>query len=105
VDVELIIKVVTATVAGFGAALGLVHLLTTKRSLGYQNSKIEMELLSQHLAAHEAEPDYKKFLNDVRKEKISFLVFGIPIPNADLERVMTYYRNRRIFESMTSAAV
>ena len=51
-----------------------------------------MELLSQSIAAHEAEPDYKKFLIDVRKEKISFLVFGVPIPNADLERVITYCR-------------
>ena len=92
-DTELIVKVVTATVAGFGAALGLLHFLTTKRSFRYQNSKTEIELLSQSIAAHEAEPDYKKFLIDVRKEKISFLVFGILIPNADLERVITYYRN------------
>jgi hypothetical protein len=52
-----------------------------------------MELLSQNIAAHETEPDYKKFLIDVRKERITFLVFGFPIPNADLDRVVTYYRN------------
>lgn len=92
VDTEFIVKVVTATVAGFGAVLGLLHFLTTKRSLRYQNSKTEMELLSQCIATHEAEPHYKKFLIDVRKEKISFLVFGIPVPNADLERVIEYYR-------------
>ena len=45
-----------------------------------------MELLSQGIAAYEAEPEYKKFLTDVRKERISFLVFGIPIPNADLRK-------------------
>lgn len=91
-DTELIVKAVTATVAGFGAVLALLHLLTTRSSHKYQNSKTEMELLSQSIAAYEAEPEYKKFLTDVRKERISFLVFGIPIPNAELERVMTYYR-------------
>jgi hypothetical protein len=92
-DTQLILKVVTATVAGFGAVLGLFHFLTTKRSLRFQNSKTEMEILSQSIAAYEAEPEYKKFLSDVHKEKISSLVFGIPITNADLERVITYYRN------------
>ena len=91
-DTEFTIKLVTATVASVGALLGSLHYLTTRRSVGYQNSKTEMELLSQSIAAHEAEPDFKKFLIDVRKEKISFLVFGIPIPNADVERVITYYR-------------
>jgi hypothetical protein len=93
VDTELILKGVTATVAGFGAVLALFHFLTTRSSHKYQNSKTEMELLSQSIAAYEAEPEYKNFLTDVRKERISFLVFGIPIPNADLERVITYYRN------------
>jgi hypothetical protein len=51
-----------------------------------------MELLSQGIAAHEGEAEYKEFLTDVRKERISFLVFGIPIPNADLERAIAYYR-------------
>jgi hypothetical protein len=92
VDTELLVKAVTATVAGFGAVLALLHFLTTRSSHRYQNSKTEMELLSQGIAAYEAEPEYKKFLTDVRKERISFLVFGIPIPNADLERAMTYYR-------------
>jgi hypothetical protein len=91
VDTELIVKVITATVAGFGALLGLLQFLTTKRSHWYQNSKTEMELLSQSIAAYEAEPGYKKFLIDVRKEKISYLVFDIAIPNADLERVIAYY--------------
>jgi len=92
VDIELIVKVVTATVGGFGAVLALLHFLTTKRSHRYQNSKTEMELLSQGIATYEAEPEYKKFLIDVHKEKISFLVLGVPIPNADLERVITYYK-------------
>ncbi|HXI83096.1 MAG TPA: hypothetical protein VNL17_03285 [Verrucomicrobiae bacterium] len=91
-DTDLIIKVATAIVVVFGAVLGLFQFLTTKRSHVYQNSKVEMELLSQSIAAHEAESDYKTFLVDVRKEKITFLVFGIPIPNADLERVIAYYR-------------
>jgi hypothetical protein len=91
-DTQLILKVITATIAGFGAVLGLLHFLTTNRSLRFQNSKTEMEILSQSIAAYEAEPEYKKFLSDVRKEKISSLVLGIPIPNADLERVITYYR-------------
>jgi hypothetical protein len=51
-----------------------------------------MEILSQAIATYEGEPEYKKFLVDVHKEKISFLVFGVPIPSADLERVITYYR-------------
>ena len=72
--------------------LGLLHFLTTNRSLRFQNSKTEVEIISQSIAAYEAEPEYKKFLSDVRKEKISSLVLGIPIPNADLERVITYYR-------------
>jgi len=91
-DTEFTIKLVTATVASVGALLGSLHYLTTRQSVRYQNSKTEMELLSQSIAAHEAEPDLKKFLLDVRKEKISFLVFGIPIPNADIERVIAYYR-------------
>ena len=86
-DTEFIIKLVTVA----GAMLGLLHFSTTRRSVGYQNSKIQMELLSQSIAAHETEPDFKRFLIDVRKEKISFLVFGVPIPNADIERVITYY--------------
>jgi hypothetical protein len=92
-DTDFIIKLVTAIVAAVGALLGLLHFSTTRRSVGYQNLKTQMELLSQSIAAHEAEPDYKKFLIDVREEKISFLVFGIPITNADLERVIAYYRN------------
>ena len=91
-DTDFIVKLVTATVAAVGALLGVLHFSTTRRSVGYQNSKTEMELLSQSIAAHEAEPDFKKFLIDVRKEKISPLVFGVPIPNADLERVIAYYR-------------
>lgn len=91
-DTEFIVKVVTATIAGFGAVLGLFHFLTTKRSLGYQNTKTEIELLSQSIAAHETEPDHKKFLMQVRKEKISFLVFGVPISNAELQRAIAYYR-------------
>lgn len=91
-DIELIVKVVTATVGGFGAVLALLHFLTTKRSHRYQNSKTEIEVFSQSIATYDAEPGYKKFLIDVHKEKISFLVFGAPIPNADLERVITYYK-------------
>jgi hypothetical protein len=91
-DTEFIIKLVTAIVASVGALLGFLHYLTTRQSVRYQNSKTEMELLSQSIAAHEAEPELKKFLIDVRKERISFLVFGILIPNADIERVITYYR-------------
>ena len=91
-DTDFIVKLVTATVAAVGALLGVLHFSTTRRSVGYQNSKTEMELLSQSIAAHEAEPDFKKFLIDVLKEKISPLVFGVPIPNADLERVIAYYR-------------
>ena len=90
-NTEFIIKLVTATVAACGAVLGLLHFLTTRRSVGYQNSKIEMELLCQSIAASEAEPEHKRFLIAVRKEKISFLVFGVPVPNADLERVIAYY--------------
>jgi hypothetical protein len=91
-DTEFIIKVVTATVTSVGALLGFLHFSTTRRSVGYQNLKTELELLSQSIAAHEAEPDYKKFLIDVRKEKISFLVFSIPIANAELEGIITYYQ-------------
>ncbi len=91
-DTDFIIKLVTAIVAAVGSLLGILHFSTTRRSVGYQNIKTEMELLSQGIAAHEAEPDYKQFLIDVRREKISALVFGIPIPNADLERVCAYYR-------------
>ena len=91
-DTDFIIKLVTAIVAAVGALLGLLHFSTTRRSVGYQNLKTEIELLSQSIACHEAEPDYKRFLIDVRKEKISSLVFGIPIPNADLERVYAYYK-------------
>lgn len=91
-ETEFIIKIVTATVAGIGAVLGLFHFLTTKRSLGYQNTKTEIELLSQSIAAHEPESDLKKFLVQVRKERISFLVFGISISNAELERIIAYYR-------------
>jgi hypothetical protein len=91
-DTEFTIKLVTATVASVGALLGSLQYLTTRQSARYQNSKTEMELLSQSIAAQEAETDLKKFLIDVRKERISFLVFGIPIPNADIQRVITYYR-------------
>src|ERR1017187_9788430 len=91
-DTDFIIKLLTAIVAAVGALLGILHFSTTRRSVGYQNLKTEMELLSQGIAAHETEPDYKQFLIDVRREKISALVFGIPIPNADLERVCAYYR-------------
>jgi hypothetical protein len=91
-DTDLIIKIATAAVVVFGAILGLFQFLTTKRSHVYQNSKTEMELLSQSIHAHEADSDYKTFLTDVRKEKISYLVFGVPIPNADLEQVIVYHR-------------
>jgi hypothetical protein len=91
-DTDFIIKLVTAIVAAVGALLGILHFTTTRRSVGYQNLKTEIELLTQSIAFHEAEPDYKKFLIDVRKEKISSLVFGIIIPNADLERVYAYYK-------------
>src|ERR1035437_7736176 len=91
-DTDFIIKLVTAIVAAVGALLGILHFTTTRRSVRFQNLKTEIELLSEGITAHEAEPDYKKFLIDVRREKISSLFFGIPIPNADLERVCEYYR-------------
>lgn len=91
-DIELIVKVITVIVTGFGTVLALLHFLTTTRSHGYQNSKTEMELLSQGIAAYEAEPGYTEFLTAVRKERISSLLFGISIPNVDLERVITYHR-------------
>jgi uncharacterized membrane protein len=91
-DTDFIIKLVTAIVAAVGALLGLLSFSTTRRSVGYQNLKTEIELLTQSIAFHEAESDYKKFLIDVRKEKISSLVFGITIPNADLERIYAYYK-------------
>ena len=43
------------------------------------------------MAGEEAEPNFKRFLHNVRKEKISFVAFGMPIPNAELERVIKYY--------------
>lgn len=89
---ELLIKIVTAVVAIVGSLLGCLHYFATRRAAGYQNSKIEMELLSQSITAHDTEPDYKAFLVDVRKEKISSLVFGVPIPNADIPRVIAYYK-------------
>jgi hypothetical protein len=93
VDIEFILKLVTATVAVVGVLIGFLHFLTTRRSVGHQNLKTELELLSQSIAAYEAEPHYLKFLTDVRKEKISLLVFGISIPNAMLDHVIMYHKD------------
>lgn len=90
-DIELIAKIAAPTIAGFGAVLGLFQLLTTRRSQNFQNYKTELELLGQCIDAHCTDPNYKSFLTDIRKEKMSFVAFGIPIPNADLDRVIMYY--------------
>jgi len=90
-DIELIAKIAAPTIAAFGAVLALFQFLTTKRSQSYQNYKTELELLGQCIDARDTDPHYKGFLTDIRKEKISFVAFGIPIPNADLERVIAYY--------------
>ena len=92
-DIELLVKVATAAVATVGAVLGYLHYFATKRSAGYQNSKIEMELLTQSIAAYEDNADLKAFLSDVRKERIFSLIFGISIPTADVERAIAYYRD------------
>jgi hypothetical protein len=91
VNIELILKLLAVVVALVAVLPGFLHFIAAKSSVGYQNLKTEMELLSQNIAACEAEPVYREFLIEVRKERISFLVFGIAIPNADVERAIAYY--------------
>ena len=90
-DIEVATKAATAIIAGLGALVGFFQLLTTRRSQSYQNYKTELELLRQPTDSTNADPDFERFLVNVRKEKISFVAFGMPIPNAELERVMAYY--------------
>jgi hypothetical protein len=90
-DVESITKIATASVAGVGALVGLFQFLTSRRSQNYQTYKTELELLSQSIVGAEGDPGFKQFLVNVRKEKLSFVAFGMPIPNSELERLITYY--------------
>ena len=90
-DVESITKIATASVAGVGGLVGLFQFLTSRRSQNYQTYKTELELLGQSIVGAEGDPGFKQFLVNVRKEKLSFVAFGMPIPNSELERVMTYY--------------
>jgi uncharacterized membrane protein (DUF485 family) len=90
-QIESITKSVTASVAGLGALVGLFQFLAARRSQSYQNYKTELELLGQSIANAEGDPDFKRFLVNIRKEKISFVAFGMPIPNSELQRVITYY--------------
>lgn len=90
-DIEAVAKVATAIIAGLGALAGFFQLLTTRRSQSYQNYKTELELLRQPTDPPNADPDFERFLVNVRKEKISFIAFGMPIPNAELDRVIAYY--------------
>jgi hypothetical protein len=90
-DLEAVTKIATASIAGLGALAGFFQLLTTRRSQSYQNYKTELELLRQPTDSPNADPDFERFLVNVRKEKISFVAFGMPIPNAELDRVIAYY--------------
>ena len=90
-DVESITKIATASVAGVGALVGLFQFLTSRRSQNYQTYKTELELLGQSIVGAEGDPGFKQFLVNVRKEKLSFVAFGMPIPNSELDRVITYY--------------
>lgn len=90
-DIESVTKIATASVAGIGALVGLFQFLTSRRSQSYQTYKTELELLDQSIVGAEGDPDFKQFLVNVRKEKLSFVAFGMPIPNSELERVITYY--------------
>lgn len=90
-DIEVVTKVATAIIAGLGALAGFFHFLTTRRSQSYQNYKTELELLRQPTDSPNADPEFERFLVNVRKEKISFVAFGMPIPNAELDRVIAYY--------------
>jgi len=90
-DIESITKIATSSVAGIGALVGLFQFLTSRRSQSYQTYKTELELLSESIVGAEGDPDFKQFLVNVRKEKLSFVAFGMPIPNSDLDRVISYY--------------
>jgi len=90
-DIEVVTKVAAAILAVLGALGGFFHLLTTRRSQNYQNYKTELELLRQPTDSPNADPDFERFLANVRKEKISFVAFGMPIPNEELDRVIAYY--------------
>jgi hypothetical protein len=83
--IEVVTRV-AAVIAGLGALVGFFHLLTTRRCQSYHNYKTELELLRQPTDSPNLDPDFERFLVNVRKEKISFVASGMPIPNAELDR-------------------
>ena len=76
-DLDAVIRVVSPAALFIGSLVGFAGWLTSRRTQLYQNSKAELDTL---LAASEKSSEdaaYKKFLDDIRKEKLASLAFAL----------------------------
>lgn len=75
----------------FGTVVGLMVWWTARNTQSYQNSKAEMDILQAASDTAVGDEKYRKFVDDLRKEKLANLAFRCQIPLRELGRLMSYY--------------
>ena len=77
--------------AGVGALIALPAWWTSRSTQLHQNSKTTIDALQDAAVGSFEDAKYRKFLEDVRKEKLASMAFGVPVRSGDLGRLMDYY--------------
>lgn len=76
---------------GFGSMVALLGWWTSRTTQRYQNSKALIDTLQAALLVATDDLQYRKFLEDVRKEKLASMAFGVDVPTGEIGRLMDYY--------------
>ena len=84
-------KMAVSVLAVVGGLLSLTVQLASKATNTPQNSKAVLDVLDAAIAGADEDAKYRKFLEDLRKERTASVVFGRPVRTSDLNRLMDYY--------------
>ena len=88
---DVLAVVVQASAPLLTAGLAFLAWRTTRNSAHHQNDKVVLDALQSAIESAVDDAEYRKFLVDLRKEKLASLAFGIPVRPGDLGRLMKYY--------------
>ena len=88
---ETLAKFVTPIAALITVAIGAFTWWNSRNTQFYQNSKAELDILLAAADKVVEDKPYRKFLDDIRKEKLASLAFRRPVRPGEVGALMHYY--------------
>lgn len=88
-------EIVSALVVLVGGILGFLKFILTRKGENLKVAVTELSLFNSVVDTFKNDPKYAKFIEDLRKERLSYAAFGLSIRNDELGPLMEYYDSGR----------